>query len=123
VRGRRGRESGAALVLVLAVLLILLGLGTVFLRLMGTSSTISANLVARTQALYHAESASHVGAVDLQDHPAWPVYLPRAAVTYPLAGGSISYRLATTAAANEALIVATGSLGGAERALQVRVHR
>ncbi len=112
-------QAGATLVVVLAALLILLSLGTVFLRLMGTGSVISANLVTRTQALYLAEAGAQAGAVYLEDHPNWPTYLPRAPVSYPLAGGTISYRLDTTASNNQARVTASGTIAGSERQLEV----
>jgi Tfp pilus assembly protein PilX len=116
---RDERQAGATLVVVLAALLILLSLGSVFLRLMGTGSTISATLVTRTRALYLAEAGAQAGAVYLEDHPDWPTYLPRAPVSHSLAGGTIAYRLDTTASVNQARITATGTIAGSERQLEV----
>lgn len=110
---------------VMAVILTLLVLGSVFIRLMGNETTIAENLESRTQALYLAGSSVQVGIVYLQDNPAWPGILPKAQVSYPLAGGTISYRIDTVAGSgfSQALVVATGDVDGTRRKLEVRVSR
>ena len=110
---------------VMAVILTLLVMGSVFVRLMGTEAGIAENLESRTRALYLAESGVQAGIVYLQDNPAWPGILPKAQVSYPLAGGTMSYRIDTVAGSgfSQALVVGTGKAGGTQRELEVRVSR
>lgn len=119
----RHGSRGSVLVVVLAVILTMLVLGGLFLRLMGTETTMSENLVTRTQSIYLAESGVHVGIVWLQDNPNWPVVLPKAPQTLTLAAGSVIYRIDTTAAPNRSRIAATGQVQLSERVLEVTVSR
>ncbi len=110
---------------VMALILTLLALGSVFVRLMGDEAMIAQNLESRTQALYLAESGVHVGIVYLQDNPAWPGILPKAKVSYPMAGGTMSYRIDTVAGSgfSKAFVVGTGDVAGTQRELEVTVLR
>ncbi len=110
---------------VMAVILTLLVLGSVFIRLMGSEAAIAENLESRTQALYLAESGVQAGIVYLQDNPAWPGILPKAQVSYPLAGGTMSYRIDTVAGSgsSQAFVVGTGDVDGTRRELEVTVSR
>lgn len=125
---RTGMDSlhnsrGSVLVVVLAVILTMLVLGSLFLKLMGTETVMSENLVTRTQAIYLAETGVHVGIVWLQDNPNWPIVLPKAPETLPVAAGSVTYRVDTTSAPNTAEVRATGLVQLSERELVVRVSR
>ena len=51
-----GARAGSVLVVVLAIILTMLVLGSLFLKLMGTETIMADNLVTRTQAIYLAES-------------------------------------------------------------------
>jgi len=118
-----GARAGSVLVVVLAIILTMLVLGSLFLKLMGTETIMADNLVTRTQAIYLAESGVHVGIVYLQDNPNWPVVLPKAPETITLSAGSFTYEINTTALPNEASVEATGQAGTSERKLEVRVSR
>jgi Tfp pilus assembly protein PilX len=119
---KRGCE-GSVLVMVLAVILTMMTLGALFLKIMGTETIMSENLLTRTQAIYIAESGIHVGIVYLQDNTNWPVVLPKAAQTLSLAAGSMTYWIDTTASSNQARVAATGIVALSERDLEVRVSR
>lgn len=116
-------SMGSVLVVVLAIIMTMLVLGSMFLRLMGTETIMAENLVTRTQALYLAESGIHVGIVWLQDNNNWPVVLPKAPETLTLAAGSVNYEINTTAAPNQAQVVADGQVQLSERTLEVTVSR
>ena len=118
-----GARAGSVLVVVLAIILTMLVLGSLFLKLMGTETIMADNLVTRTQAIYLAESGVHVGIVYLQDNPNWPVVLPKAPETITLSAGSFTYEINTTALPNEASVEVTGQVGTSERKLEVRVSR
>ena len=117
------KNRGSVLVVVLAVILTMMVLGGLFLRLMGTETVMSENLVTRTQAIYLAESGIHVGIVWLQDNTNWPIVLPKAPETLTLAAGSVTYQINTTAAANRSQVAATGLVQLSERTLEVTVSR
>ncbi len=117
------KERGSALVLVMGLVFFLLVVGSIFIRLMGTETMISENLKTRVKALYFAESGVHAGIVYLQENPSWPTYLPKARVDIPLTGGTASYRIDTTSAPNNALVVGTGEMMLAVRELEVTVMR
>lgn len=117
------RQNGSTLVLVMGLVFFLLVVGSIFIRQMGTQAMIAANLETRVKALYYAESGVHAGIVYLQRNPTWANYLPRAKVDIPLAGGTASYRIDTTAAANTVLVVGSGKLMLSERELNVTVTR
>ena len=118
-----GARAGSVLVVVLAIILTMLVLGSLFLKLMGTETIMADNLVTRTQAIYLAESGVHVGIVYLQDNPKWRVVLPKAPETITLSAGSFTYEINTTALPNEASVEVTGQVGTSERKLEVRVSR
>lgn len=116
-------NSGSVLIVVLAVILTMLVLGSLFLRLMGTETLMSENLVTRTQAIYLAEAGVHAGIVWLQDNPNWPVVLPKASETLTLAAGSATYEINTATAANESQVLSTGQVQLSERTLEIKVSR
>ena len=115
--------KGTVLVVVLAVVLTMMTLGALFLKLMGSETIMAENLLTRTQAIYIAESGIHVGIVYLQDNTNWPVVLPKAPQTLPLAAGSLTYWIDTTTLANQARAAATGIVALSERELEVTVSR
>lgn len=115
--------AGSVLVIVLAVILAMMTLGLLFMRVMGTETLAAENLYSRTQAIFIAEAGAHVGIVWLQDNNNWPVVLPKAPATLPLAAGSITYRIDTTAQPNRAVVVAQGDVGRSVRNLRITVSR
>jgi len=117
------RNGGSALVVVLAIILTMLVLGNLFLRIMGSETQMSENLATRTQAIYLAESGTHVGIVWLQDNPNWPVVLPKAPETLTLSAGSITYQIDTVAVPNQARVLSRGQVGLSERTVEVRVSK
>ncbi len=117
------RQNGSTLVLVMGLVFFLLVVGSIFVRLMGTQAMVAENLETRVKALYYAESGVHAGILYLQENPAWPTYLPKAQVDIPLAEGTASYRIDTTAAPNTVQVVATGKLMLSERELNVTVTK